>query len=108
MLKGADHGGGSESPQHVEAEPRHSSCRRFPERAERPFFDADSGHLVHVLCGLVSDNVDNVVHGDHAHEAAVVIHNRERQEVVFGDQSGRFFLIDGNLSADRIGDHDFV
>ena len=63
-------------------------------------------HLLHVLGGLVGQNVDRIVDGDDADEHALVVQDRHGREVVALHLTGHILLIVCDLHRNDVVVHD--
>ena len=68
----------------------------------------NSSHLLHILGGLVGQDVDCIVDGDDTDEHALVVQNRHGGEVVALHLTGHIFLIVRDLHGDHIIVHDVL
>lgn len=62
--------------------------------------------LVDVLRGLGLQHVQDVVHGDDPHQAALLVHHRQHGEVVVGHEAGHLLLVRVRAHVDHLGVHD--
>ncbi len=69
---------------------------------------ADAAHAVHVLGRLLHHHVDDIVMGDDADHAALVVHHRNGQEVIAGQLLGHEFGIVRNLDGHHLGFHEVL
>ncbi|VTR63896.1 hypothetical protein DESC_100092 [Desulfosarcina cetonica] len=106
VLKPADHVKGEDAAQAAGKQPRQADARAFDDALGLDELLADTGHLENILGGFLAEDVDDVIHGDDAHDAVVVVHHRHRQNIVAGHQLGDFFLIHVGLHGDHIGGHE--
>ena len=66
----------------------------------------DTGHLFDVFRGLLLHDVDDIVDRDDTDEAAFLIHDRDRDQVVVRDHVRDLFLVVGRRGIDDIRVHD--
>jgi hypothetical protein len=94
--------------QHLADEERHEPAGALLQHAE----DADlhvrllerlhAGELVDVLRLLGDDRIDDVVDGDDAEHVALVVDDRDGEEVVLLDETCDFLAVDERADADRL------
>src|SRR5881409_2228028 len=93
------------APDEVGQEPGDAEPDRLEHRGVHDLLlllDLGPGHLHHVLGGCVMDDVHYVVHGDDPDEPVLLVHDRDRQQVVARDQFGDLFLIGVGGDADDL------
>ena len=61
-----------------------------------------------ILVVLFLDHVDHVVHGDPAHQPAVMIDHGDSHQVMVANKGAHLFLIQAGLDDDDVGDHDLA
>ena len=79
--------------------------RRHGARREVDLLRRSSRELEDVLCGFVTDDIDDVVHRHDADELVRSIDDRDGEQVVARDNLGHLLLIRLGSHADRLGDH---
>ena len=78
----------------IDQQPRHARARRRKDRVGQ-FFVADAAHAHQIFLGLLLDDVDHVVDGEHADQPLVLVDDGGRQEVVLLELARRLFLVHG-------------
>ncbi len=101
----ADDGCGKCCRQEIEDGPGQAQFHRARHWREDAVFLGQADHLVHVLGAFFLDDVDDIVDGDNAFQAAAFVDDGQRQKLVFGDDARGVFLIHEDIGFDRIGDH---
>ena len=74
-------------------------------RSEDAVLLRKASEVVHVLGGLLGDDVDDVIDGDDTEHTTVYVGDRHGQQVVAGHDLGDFFLVGIGFDADRVGNH---
>ncbi len=95
-----------EGGREVHSKPRQALAQRLPGSREHAIVAGDAGEPVDVLGRFVLDDVDDVVHRDHAGELVLLVHDRNGEEVVGRHLTRDFFLVGVDPRADQIGRHD--
>ena len=94
------------SGQHQDQQPGNPLLRVLPyagsEIACRLVLRDDRGHLLHVLGGLVHQDVHRIVNRDDSDQHALIIHDRHRVEVVLRELMRHILLVVRHLDADQI------
>ena len=66
---------------------------------------ADAAERLDVLFGLLLDDVDDVVEGEHADQAVAVVHHRRRDQVVALEHARHLLLVLGGAHPPSVGVH---
>ena len=66
----------------------------------------NSRHLLHILGGLVGQDIDRIVDGDDTHEHALVVHNGHGGKVVALHLTGHILLVIRDFHRDHVVVHD--
>ena len=74
-------GRGQECRAEVDTQPERPARRALEDRREHVVFLVEAGGAHEGVFRLVADHVHDVVHGDPAHDAIVVVHHRRGQQV---------------------------
>ena len=94
---------GAQLDQQRRQDPRQPHERDPPRRAPVELGRVGAGHAEDVLRRLVAHDVHDVLDADRAQQAIGPVHDRQRDQVVLGDDAGHFFLVGLRRHADHVG-----
>ena len=97
IFEQADHGGGEEGGDEIDEQPR-ASEPHDRKHALGNLLVADAGEALDVLVRLLLDDVDDVVDGDHADQAARLVDHADREKVVALEEARHVLLVVGRLA----------
>ena len=98
--------GRDEGRHQVDAEPRQAFAKGLPGRRRDALVAGNTRQAKQVLGRLVLDDVDDVVHRDHADELVLLVDDRHGEQVVGRDLARDFLLVGVHADADDVGRHD--
>ena len=88
----ADHRGRQKRRQEIDQQPGHARARSR-ENGVGQLFVADAAHAQQILLGLLLDDVDHVVDGQHADQPLVLVDDGGRKKIVLLEFARRLFLV---------------
>jgi hypothetical protein len=103
----ADHARGDERREQVEAEPDPALAPALPHRAEEVDVVAEAHLPQRLLEGIFGQPVDHLVDRKPAHDLAMDVDHRRRNEVVTLERLGRLVRVVVGREVDRVGVHRF-
>jgi hypothetical protein len=100
--------GGQEAGGEIHEHPRHALADRRRRRAEDAVLLREAREVIHVLGGLLGDDVDHVVHRDDAQHAVVDVHHRRGEQVVAAHDVGHLLLVGLGPHRHGLADHELA
>ena len=101
-LEQADHRGGEERGDQVDEQPGEAALARCTRRCRKLSSAPTPPSALDILVGLLLDDVDDVVDGDHADQPVGLVDHRGRDQVVALEQPRHVLLVVRRLHAARL------